>query len=121
MGRQLAFLSLSLDDDRELLAEWLSSDRCPYHSDDQLSHEEVNEMTLLNPAKKGGFRRVLRKSLVLIQFHQIIFGCLELRIGFYSGFKLLFGCGFLALGLEDFTQEVVRQGSVADFLAIATC
>lgn len=39
--QQLSFHPLSIDAERELLADWLSSDRWLYHSNPQLSREEV--------------------------------------------------------------------------------
>lgn len=43
MQIQLSFQPLSIDAERELLADWLSSDRWFYHSNPQLSQEEVLE------------------------------------------------------------------------------
>jgi RimJ/RimL family protein N-acetyltransferase len=43
MEMRLSFQPLSLNVDRELLADWLSSDRWFYHSNPQLSREEVLE------------------------------------------------------------------------------
>ncbi|KAM3093969.1 GNAT family N-acetyltransferase [Phormidesmis sp. 146-35] len=43
MSLQLSFQSLLIGTERELLADWLSSDRWMYHGDPQLSREKVLE------------------------------------------------------------------------------